>query len=464
VSNDATPWGSFVFVEVSSADPDSEAPVWIDLSDRVRAVSGLETAGGRQNELVAGEPRRLQLVLLNRDGALTSGNSSSPYYPWWKQGRRIRVREVIGARAFDLFDGHIEAPVEMAVTQEVGDTDSDVTVMVAAVDLLGRLENGRTFISTLAEHILYHGGDDLVYYWPLDNLPPVVNQASGDATALRSLRVAPRQTPDPSVESGAIVGGDDLPGCLRFGDGATGMVGLVGDAIGDGETLTIVAWLKPDLSNVGSLVLPISASIDETGPVDTCALHVRFDDIAMTWTAFVGGALFGSVASTIRVVDNKATLLAIRYTPSTAGLELWVDDQAESTTLVGSPPGTSELRMVSCPASQTPPGYMGLMAHAQVYIGSSWGHDEFLAQREVGIGGLAGQATGERVSTVANFAGVPAGRRDIDPGVTAMAQARLAGRKPTDLFAEAVATEQGRLIVSGDGRLTFHDRRRLYNI
>lgn len=466
MSNKPTLWGSTVVTEVSSADPDSDTPVWVDISERVLGVYGVDVAGGRQNELVAGEPRRVQFALLNRDGALTSGNSSSPYWPWWKQGRRLRMRETIGVRTFDLFDGYIEAPVESVVTQVVGDTDSDVTVMVAAVDLLGRLEAGRTFLSTLAEHIVYEGGTDLAAYWPMDSVTSILSQAPGDDSALYPFRYGPQPVADPAAELTTLAPGDDLPTSMRFQDGHTGLTGALAITLGADDAITLVQWVQIDPATAGVFIQSFDITILETGPSAFPHLSI-FYDAGSVWEAwlFSGGGLSGLITSTVPVVPDRPTLVGVRYQPSTATMELWVDDTVTSLGLAGAAPATSKIIETLVPAGATATGgYQGLMAHAQIYVGTDWGHEDFLAQREVGIGGMAGQSTGERVTAIADFAGVPAGRRDIDPGVTAMTRARLAGRKPTDLLTEAVTTEQGRLLMSGDGRLTFHDRRRLYNI
>lgn len=57
--NGPTLWGSIVTVEVSSADPDSLTPVWVDISECVLMVRDIIVAGGRQTELSGDEPRQM---------------------------------------------------------------------------------------------------------------------------------------------------------------------------------------------------------------------------------------------------------------------------------------------------------------------------------------------------------------------------------------------------------------------
>jgi hypothetical protein len=107
--------------------------------------------------------------------------------------------------------------------------------------------------------------------------------------------------------------------------------------------------------------------------------------------------------------------------------------------------------------------FNGSIGYGQVYFGANaYTQSIHDAQIEMARHGLEGQFTGQRVATIANYAGVPATARRLDAGVASMSRATLAGRTPTAMFAEAVETEQGRLFANGDGELTFHDRIRRY--
>jgi len=76
---------------------------------------------------------------------------------------RVRLRETIGYRSFTHFDGNMLQPDLTIQTAGI-----DQVVALAATDRIGRLQNGRKFISTLAEYIVYNGGSTLKAYWPLD--------------------------------------------------------------------------------------------------------------------------------------------------------------------------------------------------------------------------------------------------------------------------------------------------------
>ena len=128
-----TAWTSEVDVrvEVSSAAPDAD-PVWVDITPWVRTTGRggpIDIARGAQTVLQTFEPARMTLVLDNADSRFTSGNTTSPYYPWWKEHRRVRVRETVGSKTFDLFTGYVEMPV---VTETIEGRDNLVTIAAVA--------------------------------------------------------------------------------------------------------------------------------------------------------------------------------------------------------------------------------------------------------------------------------------------------------------------------------------------
>lgn len=380
-------------------------------------------------------------------------------------------------RAFDLFDGFIEMPQETAVTQVVGDTDSDVTVTLTAVDILGRAQRARTLISTAAERILANGADALEAYWPLVDTDGPFARSASIAVIQPDLR--PRVTPGhetlvtASLTFGVVEGlpGDDglrYPLWTQYLDGINTVgnrslhpvTSINGFGLTSGAVLTVAVWAKlaatagADDQNV----LSIAENSLSPGPL----MSIRRDTSTGSWMVLLtyNGVNFLSLYGPNAAVDTW-THFAVRVRTSPNLQEFWVDEAVSSNTAPGAF-GTSQtfdLIEVGAP-------WGGSIAHVQVYLGDedSYTHDEHLAQSQLIRQGLARQPGGDRINDLADYIGVPAGYRDIDPGVAIMRPANLAGRRPTDALNEAVTTEQGRLLVTGGGRLTFHDRRRLYNI
>lgn len=469
-----TPSGTYLTFEVSSADPDAD-PVWVDFTDRVLDVGReLTTRLGRDSELDEPEPGSMSVQLRNRDDALTPGNPTSPYYPWWKQGRRFRIREIVGYLGFDLADGYLEIPEVQVRTQDPDDTDSDVTLTVTAVDVLGRLQNAGRFLSTLAAHVRWAGGSTLLAYWPLgDAAAPVQSYPAGQPLQVRFEQNTTGLDPtDPVLSSITFRGGTALPGDdlipadfqpardVTTIPGTTFMTATnslgsstVSYGLGAGEVMTIVVWvLSEEAYSFGQAI----------------ELFVSPGGAGITWnsagTALRGygsdGVNWGTESEGVSPGLNRWVPVAVRFGFDPPVIELWMGtDVYAQTQTVTTPTPTTFTRI------EIGTNWRGQIAHAQIYVGAEadWTHDDFLAQYEVGLNALERQTTGERVQSILNYAGFPASRRDIDDGVAVMQPVSLAGKRPLEPLEEATETEQGRLFAQG-GRVVFHDRRRVLDV
>lgn len=74
--------------------PLAAAPVWTDVTGRVRRQAGIKITRGAADELTTIQPGQCTFTLDNEDGALTPNRAASPYYPNVRKGRRMRVRLV----------------------------------------------------------------------------------------------------------------------------------------------------------------------------------------------------------------------------------------------------------------------------------------------------------------------------------------------------------------------------------
>lgn len=476
-----TLWGSQIIFEVSSAAPDAD-PVWVDLSSRLLDVGqALEIGEGRQTELQDVEPAVFSVQLNNRDDALTPGNPLSPYVSWWKQGRRCRFREIVGWLAFDLFDGYIEIPENQIRTQVVGDTESDVTLTITGVDLVARNRNGRPFVSTLGEHIIHNGGSALVGYWPLNEAGGPDAQASVGApwTLTETQHLfgpgSGSDVPAASITYGstAVAPADDAT-CITFdpalaNDAATEFDVwryLLGTrttpiTLSSGQVVTVVCWTRWDrvIDAPGVGRSAIVAALENSADSGDIYAMIDIDGGALEGQGGNQLDWFGLVTGPTFPLDHPVPVaVRVGFNPST--IELWVRGEVYTDTMTINTATTATFDQV-----RIGQGYPGSVSHVQVYVGapSDWDHSDFLAQREMGLYGLERQSTGERINTIADYAGIPASARDIDPGCSVMSVARLAGKTAAEVWDEARDTEQGRLLAHG-GRLVFHDRTRIYNV
>ena len=110
-------------------------------------------------------------------------------------------------------------------------------------------------------------------------------------------------------------------------------------------------------------------------------------------------------------------------------------------------------------------GFNGTISHVQIYVGpGAYTRSMHLAQAAAGYTGLYGQTTGQRIVTLAQYAGIPAAElSNVDPGIAPMQKATLTGQSPLAEMRVAETTEQGRLRTNGQGLLVFDSRLRRYN-
>lgn len=454
-----TTWNSTVTVEVSSAAP-GDLPVWVDISDTVKP--SWSCAAGRQNELSTTEPGVATLVLLN-DGRYTTGNPTA--YPWWRQARRLRIRETIGYLTVDLFDGYIERPRgSQRIDEASAATPQDAIVTLSAVDLLGRLGKSAKLLSTLGAHIKFHGGVSMAGLWTLGGTDRVWPDAVGmqsplevhvaDATNLDTDQVSPGNGVVAPADDLNVVHLSYLPPAGQLDLRATTSVAL--DA---GHVLTAVVWVNVE-STTATQIFPLTIQVAET-PTLTGTIVVSYSlavegQVTATLT---GMGLTGSITGSAGNL-SQPTPIAIRYGYSPNVFELWIRDQVYATTPGGAAPTATTVSEVRFGGLHN-----GFLGYAQLYVGAAtdWTATDMAVQYAMGFSGLERQSTGERIATIADYAGIPTAARDLDRGAAVMSVARLAGQFPADVLDEATATEQGRLFVTG-GRLTFRDRRAVYDI
>jgi hypothetical protein len=447
-------------------------PVWIDLTSRVRGI--IINGGEPDVGSAAGtaRPATLTATLENIDHALTFGNTTSTLANW-KPGRRIRCYEVIGNRRFDWFTGPLQAPE----TDDWAEQGVDQVVTISAVDRLGRLATGRTMVSTLAEHILYNAGAALRAYYPLgdtdgtyrpivgaDTYPPLTETVQvttgADPTQNRFRRAA------------AAIGADDLPvpmfapqyqsGTPAIAIAETELTATFGAGIlTTGNVVTVAFWVNPTAledpqwrpvqigfgtGGAGGYIRIRRTDNSET-PLGVWKATFT-DDLAAAWTATAYGSH----------TDTGAILLACRINLVGNSMSLFVNNNQYPATVTGTMP--SSMLLLSAIVGDN---YEGGLGHLQIYD-SDYTFTTHQAQYAMGVGCLAGQATGERIKTVAQYAGIPTSELGmVDTGTSTMWRATLAGQTPLGAMADAEATEQVRLRANGQGLLVFDSRTRRYN-
>jgi hypothetical protein len=465
-------------------------PDLVDITDYVLTVGSLgqniESARGRQTELSQMDPSRFSMRLNNMDGRFTPGNVSGAYWPYWKQGRRVVWTETIQHETFTLFDGYLEIPeVQLTFEAEGDPTLTDRTVTVSAVDEITRLDRSRPFVSTFAEWIRYNASPALRAYWPMgDQALPFQPVIGPRLEVVNELVDMPRasvasESGLPTFQAAAADGliGDDIQaaewdvklitvGTDVFCGQSVQTKFVVPDGtftMTAGQVLTVVCFIRSDWPAWADESIPLNITF--TDPAVGALTLIRQDAVsADTISTFLAeltpGALTASVASVNTPVD-RWTHVALRFGFNPDLFEVWVDDDQTSASVTGSSPTTLEITGIYAPDE----AFAGSIAHLQVYLGDEddFTFDDFTAQRNVDEYSLERQTTGDRIRTVAQYAGVAESALDgTDDGTSVMQAAQLAGQTAGRAMREAADTERGRLF-SNAGSIVFHNRRRIYN-
>ncbi|MEU0831302.1 hypothetical protein [Streptomyces sp. NPDC005969] len=72
-----------------------ETITWTDITPRVDQIQGVTITRGASDELSETQPGTATLTLDNQDGALTPGNSTSPYYPFVRRNAPVRISQAV---------------------------------------------------------------------------------------------------------------------------------------------------------------------------------------------------------------------------------------------------------------------------------------------------------------------------------------------------------------------------------
>lgn len=453
--------------------------VWTDVTadvDTIRTPIAVDSGDTAES---SGDTGSLTVVFNNPIQEYTPGNQLSSRYPNFTSGKRIRVTDTILDQVIYIFTGYITYPSIEAWTQSSSTAPRDQTITISAVDRLAKIAGGRTFVGTLAEHIMANGHGALAYFWPLGETASPATAVVGLSTLTETQDVyATGFTPtDPELASITWAGGEPAPGddlrCLDLQPARdiaasvfTASYSLRGAAtivLTAGEVVTFVAWIRVDDRYDSGHIMQMGNSIGGGAPAFTAEL--KFDATA----SFLHGAAFapsGNWGGTVDASEHGGTgrmfPVALRFGFSPAVIELWAGSNVYTGSMGVVIPSTGTSVDVEL-GSQ----FDGCLSGIQLYVGTEadWTHDDFLAQYEVGLQGLERQTTGQRIRTILGYAGVPGSELgQIADGVSLMQRVTLKDRSPGDVLSEAVETEQGLLYAAGDGMPVFVDRIGLYNI
>lgn len=445
-----------------ASQPDALVQTYVDVTadvdGEIEIVAG-ETANGSDPN------NTLSFRLRNIDQRYTPGNVLSATA--LKSGRKVQFTETILDQVVESFTGYIQFPTIEQWTESNATEPREQNITVTAVDQLARLDRGEPFINAHAEYVIYNGGSDLKGFWPMTEEAEPFAGAGPLATPLEARRVSTGTTGlrgEVQCQTGLAPTGLESQGARMVshpeGPGhafiQTFLPSTFAPAVGASDAFVVVFWwaFAPTMSTNDATFHQI---LSVNGP--TAILSLERNTTTGQWTLTSSG-LTGSITGGV-VGFSQCLPIGIYVKESTGVMELWTGSVRQTTTLTGAPAGAGTF-------SWNGMGYQldYDISAIQVYVGTNFGYTQYLAQIQEGWAPLDRQLTGTRIHTLLDYAGYPRGDqfRDIDPGIAVMSPATLAGLSPKDAIDIPVETEQGRFYTAGNGRVTFADRLRLYNI
>jgi hypothetical protein len=462
-------------------DADDPAPVWTDVTDRIHYGAGGQPVNvviGRQDDQAVIKPTELGFALQNGDNRFTPRNPDSDLYGKWEHGKRANIQETVDGAVFDLGTGFVSMP-----DMKVVDPRSAQAVTVTAMDWMGKLEGAPAFEGTLTEFIRADQDTGLVEWFPLAD--PTLPMMSALTTAQLPLAVrtvgafpaAPGVDPHDLVAPARFAGppGDEdaqypewfqsmsEDGTTFLGDAR--LVGPVDVTVSSGEVLAISFWAYLRNHDLDPGISPPNSSAIELRSADLASqILIGGDGGTLHWEATVvaGG---GSVAADAgrQLETDVWRLITVRVALPSGAVDLWIGSDLAATATIASPPSSmtfAELRVASFV-------WVGSLAQVQIRVApavSAFTRADHIAQHRHGYRGLQRQTVGERIVTLARYAGVPDTEVDVPASAsTPMQVAKLAGVNPAQALRAAADTGQDTLITSGDGKITVIPRAQRYN-
>lgn len=433
--------------------PNDPSPVWVDVSQWWRTLSGIGITRGRSDEDSEVQPSKLSLTLENSDGRFTAGNVNSPYYPNVKKGRRIRVTQTWATVAYRRISGYIdEWPVTWA--------DAKLTIAAAAITAssrMARLGRGAELRSIIEEEYLLDG--PRAYY--------TMGDAEGSTQAGNGAET--QQPPMSFAGTGAspVFGNATGPGT----DGLTSVSFNAGKYLAVVFDQPVVAAADTTYTwefffNTSTTALQRLGRLN-TPNADTAQAFITAAGKLNILSNADGGAIYYDLITAATVSDGATHHALVRATISGGDLvsTLYLDGaQVDTDTYVGFP-GFTGMNRLSAGGADGLAAMTGVLTHVAVTAGTT----ELTAARvdahsDSGLNGFSGESSGNRIRRLALYAGVPDSEITFETGLsTSIANQLTNGKTALALMNDVVITESGVLFDAGDGELTFHGRSHRYN-
>lgn len=246
------------------------AGVWTDITPFVSYRSGpVRIRQGRPTEYDEVGPGVMTLQLWNDDGRFMPGNTGSPLYPNFTDGKRVRWLVDKGGETYTRFVGWIQA-----IVPEFPDSSTTGSVVgIVATDALGLLQQ-KKLRSNFTETIIWRARLDSVLY--------DVHEASGEAAGY--LAITTNYSTDPGRGACAAAYSASAPTLSFTEDRDASLGGVVSSQGGTSCTtfplfqdghLQFLVHVKGPSSQVSATPQGVLSFFTISGAVPVCHLQVR---------------------------------------------------------------------------------------------------------------------------------------------------------------------------------------------
>lgn len=400
--------------------------VWVDITSKVHNPAGLTITRGRSSENEQSRTGTCSFTLLNSDRLFDPMYSSGTYYGELVPGVPVKVEATVNGSDVEVFRGFING-----WPQDYDRSNNLAMVQITATDGLGKLALAKLPSSVYAIEVAADAPD--LWYRCAETGGTEMGDAAGSRDGAYSSPVASASDHPNTYET---------VGAVEFSDDTTGSYAPV---LTPAFPFTIEATFVMSGNSSGPLfylgdgVSAFAYLVTTAGTVVVAGIYVGSNEY------FISNTVALAVGDHLHVVAS--------FTNSTTAA-FYINGVEVSTTV--SSAGVPVLFSGVSIGGGFGQYHEGAIADAAYY-------DTNLSGARCAVHGLAfaapwdGDTTGERAARLLDVADWPSDLRDLATGFTTLGPAVL-GSTALDQLRKLEASEQGRLFISRDGKLTLHDR------
>lgn len=461
-----------VSLNPTAAPLDTASTGWVDITPYV--VGDLQLVRGMSGTIREHQPGTLRLTLINDTRRFDPTNSSSPYFPNLRPRNRIRVTVSIpstssGTQNITLFEGYVRSWPQIYSPPDESFVELDVDDPLA---LLARTPTPDSWfayqMSQLSTPRAWYRLDDpagqSVAFDSSGNNRHGTYYATNPANAVVSPYVS--QYKGTSVVPFGSKSSLDLKACIDrnspLNDGSTmwnicAQVLVPTTATPSGTSYTVAMWVRLTQDQDRNAVISNAVQM-----LWTIGSGVNAEYVSVQGDGRITGYVRSTqvIAAGTNLYDGREHLVALTRTSTTWRLYI---DGTQVATASGSFPAVTNTDPFWLCSSPDNVGNAGLRTYGQVGEVAIWGTQlsaaNITALYTAGATSLAGQTPAQRIGSVLDVIGWPAGDRSIDTtasGVTLQAW-RPSGTALDELRRAAAA--DGGQVWATPGRVIRHTNR-----